>query len=285
MSVAIGYARVSTLGQASEGVSLEAQRAKIEAWCAANDRTLGAFHVDAISGKRADNRPELQKALDAICGWKKKDGKTRRRGDAQSDSGSFSASPRPRVSASSSPPVLVVYSLSRLARSVRDTLQIADRLDKAGADLVSLSEKLDTTSAAGRMIFRLLAVLAEFERELIGERTKAAMQHMRAEGKRVGGIPYGFGLDPDGQTLCPITHEQDAIDQMLAWREAGHTLRGIAAALLFEGIASKKGGRWHAQNISEILKRFASRPARDPGTPPAAQRAASHPEAQTAASF
>ncbi|MCH7872780.1 MAG: recombinase family protein [Planctomycetes bacterium] len=56
---------------------------------------------------------------------------------------------------------LVVYSLSRLARSTRDAIEIAERLDRAGADLVSLTERLDTTSAAGKMLFRMLAVLAE----------------------------------------------------------------------------------------------------------------------------
>jgi predicted glycoside hydrolase/deacetylase ChbG (UPF0249 family) len=56
--------------------------------------------------------------------------------------------------------------MSRLARSVKDTLSIGDRLDSAGADLVSLSESTDTTSAAGKMVFRMLAVLSEFERDL-----------------------------------------------------------------------------------------------------------------------
>ena len=61
MATAIGYIRVSTEGQAQDGVSLDAQRAKIEAWCALNDYTLAAVHVDAgISGKPADNRPGLQ---------------------------------------------------------------------------------------------------------------------------------------------------------------------------------------------------------------------------------
>ena len=57
----------------------------------------------------------------------------------------------------------VVYSLSRLARSTRDTIEIADRLDRDGADSSSLSERIDTTTAAGKMAFRMMAVLAEFE--------------------------------------------------------------------------------------------------------------------------
>ena len=107
---AVGYIRVSTTRQAVDGVSLEAQRAKIEAWCTVNDFELSDVFVDAgISGKRADNRTGLQDALQAAC---------KARGAA-----------------------LVVYSLSRLARSTKDAIAIAERLEKAGADLVSLSER------------------------------------------------------------------------------------------------------------------------------------------------
>ena len=169
MQTAIGYVRVSTEGQATEGVSLDAQRAKIEAWCLANDAQLAGVFVDAgLSGKRADNRPELQNALSVA---------TRTKG------------------------VLVVYSLSRLARSTKDTITISERLDKAGADLVSLSEKLDTTSAAGKMVFRMMAVLAEFERDQISERTSTAMAHKKSKGERVGTVPFGFVLLEDGRTL------------------------------------------------------------------------------------
>src|SRR6185295_927090 len=109
---------------------------------------------------KADNRPALQAALEAAC-----------RGKA----------------------ALVVYSLSRLARSTRDAIGMSERLHKAGADLVSLSERIDTTTAAGKMVFRMLAVLAEFERDQIAERTKGALSHMRNQGKRISGkIPYGY---------------------------------------------------------------------------------------------
>ena len=126
---AIGYVRVSTAEQAAEGVSLDAQRARIAAWAHANAAELTAVYTDAgLSGGRADNRPGLQAALDAACTAKA---------------------------------ALVVYSLSRLARSTRDAITISERLDQAGADLVSLSEKIDTTTAAGKMVFRMLAVLAD----------------------------------------------------------------------------------------------------------------------------
>ena len=225
---AIGYVRVSTEGQAAEGVSLDAQRAKLEAWAALNGYQLLAVHVDAgLSGGRADNRPGLQAALANACKRKA---------------------------------ALVVYSLSRLARSTRDALAISERLDKAGADLVSLSEKLDTTSASGKMIFRLLAVLAEFERDQISERTTAAMAHLRRQNRRISGfIPYGYDLAPDGETLTPNAAEQAAIAEIAGLRARGFSLRKIAAALDARGLPSKTGTGWTAEAVRQVLKREAGR--------------------------
>ena len=111
---AVGYCRVSTDRQANEGVSLDAQREAVQAWATANGYKLGKLHVDAgISGKRAENRPALQAAIADAC---------------------------------NPPAALVFYSLSRLARSVKDTINIAERLNRAGADLVSLTENIDTTT-------------------------------------------------------------------------------------------------------------------------------------------
>lgn len=222
---AIGYVRVSTEGQATEGISLEAQQAKIRAWCDVNDYELQGIEVDAgLSGGRADNRPALQKALERACDLK---------GTA-----------------------LVVYSLSRLARSTKDTIEIADRLDKAGADLVSLSEKIDTTSAAGRMVFRVLAVLAEFERDQISERTSLALQYKRSKKERVGRVPYGFDLAEDGVKLLENAAEQAIIARIGELRRAGSSYRDIAGALNDSTIRAKAGGRWHAKVVMEIFKRY-----------------------------
>lgn len=220
MKTAVGYIRVSTEGQAQDGVSLDAQRAKIEAWCALNDYALSAVHVDAgISGKSADNRPGLQAAL-SDC----------RKGSA-----------------------LVVYSLSRLARSTRDTLEVSDRLSKTGADLVSLSEKIDTTSAAGKMVFRMLAVLAEFERDQISERTSGAMQHKKSQGERVGAVPYGFYLDANGIDLHPDPVEQDVIRQARELHKSGLSLRKIAAELQRRGFNARNGAVFQATQIQRMV--------------------------------
>lgn len=227
MKTATAYIRVSTEGQATDGVSLDAQRAKIEAWCLANDVTLGQVFVDAgISGKRADNRPQLQAALDAVC----------------NDGG-----------------VLVVYSLSRLARSTKDTIVISERLDKAGADLVSLSEKLDTTSAAGKMVFRMMAVLAEFERDQVSERTCTAMAHKKAQGQRVGTVPFGYDLAADGVTLVENADQLRAIELIHSLKDSGYSLRAIAEALDAAGIATKDGkSSWKHTTVKSILSRKAA---------------------------
>lgn len=221
----VGYIRVSTAGQAAEGVSLAAQKARIEAWGAASGLPLASVHVDAgLSGSKATNRPGLQAALSDVC---------KRHG------------------------VLVVYSLSRLARSTKDAISIAERLDKSGADLVSLSESIDTTSAAGKMVFRMLAVLAEFERDLVSERTTTALSHLRSQGRRVSGkIPFGWDLT--GENLVPNDEEQTALAIMIALRDEGLSLRQIAEELERRQIRTKSGlVVWAPKVVAGILHRAA----------------------------
>lgn len=227
MQTAVAYVRVSTEDQANEGVSLEAQQTKLAAWCVVNDCELLATHTDAgLSGGRADNRPGLQAAIDQACRTKS---------------------------------VLVVYSLSRLARSTKDTIAIGEKLDKAGADLVSLSEKIDTTSAAGKMIFRMLAVMAEFERDQVSERTSMAMAHKKSKGERVGTVPYGFDLAADGVTLVKNAAEQQVIEVIEAMRAQGLSLRKIAAELESRQILTKAGEtQWRHTTIKSILDRLAA---------------------------
>ena len=222
--IAVGYARVSTEGQVKEGASLEAQQAKITAWCIANGYELGSFHVDAgISGARARNRPALQAAITAACKQKAP---------------------------------LIVYALSRFARSTKDAITISEQLAKAGADLVSLTEKLDTTTAAGKMMFRMMAVLAEFERDQIGERTREVLQHLRSQGRRISRfVPFGFDLTADGRSVVQNEREQTGLRMMEDLRLQGISLRKIAVRLTEEDIPPKTGLRWTAQAINMIIKR------------------------------
>jgi len=157
---AIGYIRVSSTQQANEGASLEAQQAKIEQWCSANGYELvNVFSDEGISGKRMDTRQGLQDALATI-----------KKGNA-----------------------FVFYSMSRVARSTKDMLSIGEMISKKKADMVSLIENIDTTSASGKMMFQMLAVLAEFERNLVGERTATVLQNKKANSQVYSNkTPYGF---------------------------------------------------------------------------------------------
>lgn len=217
---AFGYARVSTADQAEQGVSLDAQTERIRGWSTANGYDLVGVLVDrGLSGGRCDNRPALQEALKLVS-----------RGDS-----------------------LVVYSLSRLARSTKDTLMIAESLERKGADLVSLSERIDTTSSTGKMVFRMLAVLSEFERDVISERTSMAMAHLRTSGRYTGGFePYGYRAE--NGTLRVVTEEMNVIRCIHRLKTDGVSLRTICKTLTNGAITTRTGKPFAPVQIARILK-------------------------------
>ncbi len=223
MKQAIGYIRVSTEKQADKGVSLEAQQAKIEHWCKANGYELLKVYVDAgISGKRMDTRKELLAALASL-----------KKGMA-----------------------LVSYSLSRLARSTKDLIEISELVAKKKGDLVSLSESIDTTTAAGKMMFQMLAVLSEFERNLTAERTSGALQHKKATGQKyTNQTPYGFEAI-EGR-LVQVQQEAEVVAEIQSARAGGSTLQAIANSLNGRGIPTKTGKQWAPATIHLLLKRTA----------------------------
>ena len=219
---AIGYIRVSTLGQVEDGVSLDAQEAKVRAWADLNGADeVVTFRDEGISGKRSDNRPGLQAALTMVG-----------KGDA-----------------------LIVYSLSRLSRSTKDTLTLADILLKKEADLVSLSEKIDTTTAAGKMVFRMLAVLSEFERDQISDRTCFALAHKRANGEKTGGdVPFGYRVRAG--KLYRNAEEQGAIRRIVELAGKGLSLRDICRDLEAAGVARKRGSlSWHPVTVQRVIEK------------------------------
>ena len=132
-------------------------------------------------------------------------------------------------------------------------MDISDILVKRGADLVSLSEKIDTTSAAGKMVFRMLAVLAEFERDQISERTRMALSHKKTKGERIGSIPYGYRLAADGSHLETDETEQRIVAQVQQLKRDGLNYREIAEHLVGAGY-SPRGKAWHAQTLKNILE-------------------------------
>jgi DNA invertase Pin-like site-specific DNA recombinase len=84
--------------------------------------------------------------------------------------------------------VLVVYKLDRLGRSTKKLIELTDELERRGIELVSIRDSIDTTTAVGKAMFRMLAVLSEMERDLISERTRAGLESARVRGRK-GGRP------------------------------------------------------------------------------------------------
>lgn len=195
----VAYIRVSTDKQADFGNSLETQRAKIEAYANLFDLELIAVEVDAGESAGSLDRPGLQRALSRLD--------------------SFEAS------------ALLVVKLDRLTRSVCDLGELVDTYFKDGTcSLMSVSEQIDTRSAGGRMVLNILTVIGQWEREAIGERTAAVMQHMKARGEYTGGWPpFGYVIE-DGK-LVPEPREQHVIAEVRRLRAGGMSLRSIARAI------------------------------------------------------
>lgn len=207
----VAYIRVSTDEQAVSGLGLGAQRAAIEAEAVRRGLPIVAWHTDAgISGKSLD-RPGLTAAL------------------ADLDAGKGS--------------VLVVSKLDRLSRSVHDATGLLLRAERAGWGLVALDAAVDTTTPQGAAMCQVLAVFAELERRLIGERTSAALRVRKAQGVRLG------------RPLSDTVDEQTAA-QIRAQRDDGASWPRIAAALNNDKVPTAQGGaQWWPATVRGVYLR------------------------------
>ena len=225
---AVAYVRVSTEEQATEGVSLDAQEATLRAYCAMRGIDLAEVVVDAgvSAGKPLATRDGGAHLLDLV-----------KRGKVQA---------------------VVTYKLDRLFRDASDCLQVTAAWDKAGValHLVDLGgQSVDTSSAMGRFFLTIMAGAAEMERNIIRERTSAAMAYKAARREYTGGqVPYGWALDADGVHLTPNPAEQAIIAAARTLREQGLSLRKVGDALAAEGMLPRSGGEWHAKTVRDLLK-------------------------------
>src|SRR5712692_218734 len=137
---------------------------------------------------------------------------------------------------------LLVVKLDRPTRSVVDLGALVERYFADGKwALLSVGEQIDTRSAAGRLVLNVLGSVSQCEREAIGERTSAAMQHLRANGAYTGGhAPYGYRVSPDGR-IEPEPVEASVRERARSLRAMGRSLREIAKELAAEGCLSRAG--------------------------------------------
>jgi DNA invertase Pin-like site-specific DNA recombinase len=204
--LALAYVRVSTSEQAEHGASLDAQRATLVAEA---ERRGWAVEVVADEGFSAKslNRPGLLSALERL------------------DAGRAD--------------FLLAIRLDRVSRSVSDFAGLLDRASKRGWGLTLLSPNIDTSDPAGRFTANVLASAAQYERELIGVRTREGMAQRRSEGVKLG---------------RPRSMPRDVADRILADRQTGLSLRRIAEKLNEESVPTAQGGvRWYASTVKAVL--------------------------------
>ena len=226
---AVGYVRVSTERQADQGVSLDAQDAKVRAMATVQGATLVDVIVDGGESAKSLNRPGLQRLLALVNGGKVQ--------------------------------AVIVAKLDRLTRSVKDLCGLLELLEKKKVALISVAESLDTSSAAGRLVITIMGAVSQWEREAIGERTRDALGHKKRSGERVGNIEYGYRLARDGKHVEPDFAEQAVLKEIGRLRAGGGTLRGIAAALNGRALRTRRGTAWRHEHIARVIKRGARRVA------------------------
>jgi DNA invertase Pin-like site-specific DNA recombinase len=223
---AIAYLRVSTTDQAESGAGLAAQSASCAAYAAkAGINVIGTFTDAAISGAAGlEDRPGLMAAVAGL-----------RRGD-----------------------VLLIAKRDRLGRDQMAVLMIEKAVSRKGAAIVSADGMGNGDDAGSIFMRQVIDAAAVYERNLIKARTKAALAAKRKAGERVGEVPFGWTLDAAGH-LVEDADEQNVLAKIMACRQAGMSLRKIAAILTGAGCVTKKGNAaWSHSTVQSILERAAA---------------------------
>ena len=211
MTTMIGYLRVSTEEQANSGLGLGAQRDAIQRYADVYGWDVTYYEDAGLSAKSLD-RPQLQAALARVNVLPK-----RRDVDG-----------------------IVVAKLDRLSRSVHDFSGVLKLAAARKWALVAIDLGVDTSTPTGKLVANVVVSVAEFEREVIGERTSAAMQAAKRQGRHMGRV-----------SRLP----QRTCDRLLILR-ATHTLAATAAQLNEEGLATALGGSWSANAVAKVQKRI-----------------------------
>jgi len=214
----IAYLRVSTDEQANSGLGMDAQLAAIKA--AAGDIDA-VYRDDGFSGSDP-KRPGLLSAIDSL-----------KNGD-----------------------LLYVAKRDRLARDTFLSLWLEKEAKRKSARIISAAGEGTGSDDPSSVLMRTLVdAFATYERQLIGQRTAAALQQKKARGEKTGGlVPFGYDVDSDGIRLVPNQKEREAIEIIKELRGRGHTLRAICDELQQRNIKTKTGGKWYPQTVKRALE-------------------------------
>jgi DNA invertase Pin-like site-specific DNA recombinase len=212
---AIGYIRVSTDEQGRSGLGLEAQRSAIEAEARRRGWQLTTVYKDVASGRSTNGRPHLEQALKDLA-------------DRKADA-------------------LIVTKLDRLSRSVVDFGSLLKISTRHEWPLVILDQGIDTSTAAGKMLAKMLITISEWEAEAISERTKAALAVARDNGVRLG----------RARMIDSKTEKR-----ILQLRRSGCSFQVIADTLNEQGWKAPLGGEWTWPTIKRVVRRNVTEPVK-----------------------
>lgn len=217
------YLRVSTEEQAKEGFSIHAQKEKLTSYARINDWEIYDFYIDdGISGKNITDRPSVKRLIEDV-----KNGKVNN---------------------------ILIYKLDRLTRSVKDLINLIELFENNNCSFNSVTEKLDTSNAVGRMFIKIIGIFAEFERENLAERVAFGYEQKTREGNYtncngVNGYDYIVG---SGE-LVVNELEKDIVNRVFDLYLDGTSMIKIAKIFNEENIPSKRGGAWSQSTIKSIL--------------------------------
>lgn len=221
---AVAYTRVSTEEQVSTGVSLDAQRSRVEAYCALAGLELSrVYREEGVSASKPLAERPVGSELVASVGSTIKH--------------------------------VIALKLDRLFRDAEDALHQTRQWDQRGVclHLVDMGgQTLNTATAMGRFFLNMLAGFAELERNMISERTRTALSFKKANLKVYGPVPLGF--QRSGLSLISDVAERKTVDLIEELRSNGLTLRAIADQLNRDHVRPKRGGTmWYASTVRYVL--------------------------------
>lgn len=220
---ALIYLRVSTDEQATDGYGLDAQRLQCTAYAQAFGlQVVDTFIDDGISGtKDASGRPALARAIELA------------------KSGGFD--------------ILITASLDRIARNALLLLSLWDSFEALGISIVCVKERIDTSTAVGRLMRTVIAAIAEFERDTIVARTTAGRNERgKIDGEKGGRVPLGYRRIP-GDGVEVDDEAARLVRNIFALRRMGYKMQPIADALNNMGVTTPRGHKWHSSSVKVVL--------------------------------
>lgn len=222
------YARVSTKLQ-EDNSSIKTQIDRMAAYCKAYNYQIVGTETDVMSGGKLE-RDGLQAAIKTVIEDGAADG-------------------------------LIVCYLDRFARNTKHFLELVELFEKHGKTLIFMDVQVDTSSSTGRCVLTVLMAMAQMMREQTKEKSKAACDYLKSNGKYAGGQPpYGWTgkRDKSGKPLNelePLPTEQAVLLEILRMDGEDYTPTEIADELNRRGLPTRHGGQWHTKQISRILER------------------------------